>query len=171
MRSPQATIGELMQSANDEVSRDNAEMFFITAFAGILRLDSGVLDYCNAGHDDPVVLSPEAGECARLADAAGPPLCTVEHFAYRVGQRRLRPGEVICVVTDGIADAQDPGHARYGTPRLLALLARLARPGVTARGVVDAVCGDVRSFSAGAEPADDLTVLAVRWIGPRATAR
>ena len=63
-----------------------------------------------------------------------------------------------------------PATARYGSPRLLALLARLSRPGVTARGVVDAVCADVRSFAAGAEPADDLTVLALRWNGPLAAA-
>ena len=75
---------------------------------------------------------------------------------------------MICVVTDGVADAQNPGQARYGSPRLLALLARLSRPGVTARGVVDAVRADVTSFAAGAEPADDLTVLALRWNGPRA---
>ena len=168
MRSRQATISELMQSANEEVSRDNPEMFFITAFAGILHLESGMLDYCNAGHDNPVALSPEGRECARLADGAGPPLCTVEQFAYRMGQRQLRPGEVICVVTDGVADAQNPGQDRYGSPRLLALLARLSRPGVTAQGVVDAICADVRSFAAGAEPADDLTVLALRWNGPRA---
>ena len=62
MRSRQATISELMQSANEEVSRDNPEMFFITAFAGILDLESGALDYCNAGHDDPVVLSPDGRE-------------------------------------------------------------------------------------------------------------
>ncbi|MFO1324455.1 MAG: CHASE2 domain-containing protein [Burkholderiales bacterium] len=167
MRSRPAVIGELMQSANDEVSRDNPEMFFITAFAGILDLATGALEYCNAGHDNPVVLSPDGRECARLADGAGPPLCTVERFAYRSGRRQLRPGEVICVVTDGVADAQDAGRARYGSPRLLALLAMLARPGVTAQRVVDAVCADVRSFAAGAEPADDLTVLALRWTGPR----
>jgi serine phosphatase RsbU (regulator of sigma subunit)/CHASE2 domain-containing sensor protein len=170
MRSRQATISELMQSANEELSRDNPEMFFITAFAGILDVESGALDYCNAGHDDPVVLSPDGRDSARLADGAGPPLCTVERFAYQTGRRQLRPGEVICVVTDGVADAQNPGQARYGIPRLLALLARLSRSGVTARHVVDAVRADVASFAAGAEPADDLTVLALRWNGPRAAA-
>jgi len=171
MRSRQATIGELMRCANEEISRDNPETFFITAFAGILDLESGALEYCNAGHDDPVVLGPDGRACARLDGGAGPPLCTVENFAYGAGHRRLQPGEVICVVTDGIADAVDPRDARYGSARLLALLARLARPGVTARDVVDSVTADVRAFAAGAEPADDFTVLALRWIGPRAPSR
>ena len=55
-----------MQSANEEVSRDNPEMFFITAFAGILHLESGVLEYCNAGHDNPVAAQP-----AKAANAHG----------------------------------------------------------------------------------------------------
>jgi adenylate cyclase len=168
MRSRQATSGELMQSANEEISRDNPELFFITAFAGILDLESGALDYCNAGHDNPVVLSPEGHECARLQDGAGPPMCTVDSFAYQIGQRRLRPGEVICVVTDGVADARNRAGERYGSPRLLALLARLSRPHITAHDVVASVCADVGSFAAGTEPADDLTVLALRWNGPRA---
>jgi serine phosphatase RsbU (regulator of sigma subunit) len=171
MHSRQATASELMQSANVEVSRDNPEMFFITAFAGVLDLESGGLDYCNAGHDNPVVLSPDGRECARLADGAGPPLCTVERFAYPKGERRLRPGEVICVVTDGVLDAQNAAKERYGSARLLGLLARLSRPEVTARDVVDSIRADVGSFVAGAEPADDLTVLALRWNGPRAAAR
>jgi adenylate cyclase len=170
MRNSAAAISDLMQSANDEVSRDNPEMFFITAFAGILHLGTGELDYCNAGHDDPVVLSPDGGACARLTDGAGPPLCTVDRFPYRMGHRRLRPGEVICVVTDGVVDAQDRRQARYGSSRLLALLEGLSRPGVTAQGVVDAVHADVASFASGAEPADDLTVLALRWTDRHASA-
>ena len=170
MRDREATISEIMQAANGEISRDNPEMFFITAAAGILDLESGMLDYCNAGHENPVVLSPMHGECTRLAEGGGPPLCTVDDFAYRGGRRRLQSGELICVVTDGVPDAQDPAGARYGIPRLLSLLARLARPGVTARAVVDAVCADVEAFAAGAEPADDLTVLALRWNGGRASA-
>jgi adenylate cyclase len=167
MRRRHATIAETMRSANHELSRDNPEMFFITAFAGILDLATGDLEYCNAGHDNPVVLHPEGGACTQLADGAGPPLCTVEHFPYASGQRRLQPGDTICVVTDGVPDAQNHERARYGNARLLALLGSLAHPGLTAQRVVDVVCADVEAFVAGAEPADDLTVLALRWSGPR----
>ena len=58
LRRPDATISELMRAANEEVSRDNPEMFFVTVFAGILDLRSGELAYCNAGHENPYVLAP-----------------------------------------------------------------------------------------------------------------
>jgi serine phosphatase RsbU (regulator of sigma subunit) len=167
LRSRDASVGEIMRAANAEISRDNAEMFFITAVAGVLDLESGVLEYCNAGHEKPVTLNSNSGASTRLADGNGPPLCTVDDFAYASGRYQMQRGEVICIVTDGIPDARDPRGARYGMPRLMAFLERLARAEVTATAVVEAVYADVEAFAAGAEPADDLTVLALRWNGPR----
>ena len=169
LRSPGTPVGDLMRAANEELSRDNPELFFVTAFAGILRLDSGDLAYCNAGHDNPYVLGPGIAGEARLVDGGGPPLCTVDGFAYRGALRRLRAGELLCLVTDGVMDAQNPGGERYGGRRLQELLARQAAV-ISAQGLVDAICADLRAFIAGAEPADDLTVLAVRWNGPVAPA-
>ena len=170
LRSPLAKVSELMRAANDEVSRDNPETFFVTAFAGVLDLESGALEYSNAGHENPYVISPIEPGFARLAEGAGPPLCTVDNFAYRSGERRMQRGELICIVTDGVVDARDPAGQRYGSERLEAVLARLLPGETTARALVDAIGGDVRKFVQGAEPADDLTVLALRWNGPRAVA-
>ena len=165
LRRPDATIGELMRAANEEVSRDNPEMFFVTAFAGILDLRSGELAYCNAGQDSPYVLDPRRSTLTRLSDGAGPPLCTVDNFDYGAGKRLLSPGELLCVVTDGVVDAQNPAGKRYGSDRLRAVLLRLQGDQATAGAAVDAVRADLRSFVDTAEPADDVTVLALRWMG------
>jgi serine phosphatase RsbU (regulator of sigma subunit) len=169
LRSPGAAISDLMRAANEELSRDNPELFFVTAFAGILDIDSGHLTYCNAGHDDPYVLGPDAGRDARLADNAGPPLCTVDGFDYVSGERRLHAGEMLVLVTDGVVDARNRDGERHGSARLEALLSR-RKAGGSARQMVDAICADVHAFAAGAEPADDLTDLALRWNGPTASA-
>lgn len=165
LRSAQAPIGDVMCAANAELSRDNPELLFVTAFAGILDLDSGTLAYCNAGHDDPYVLRKGTGVETRLAEGAGPPLCSLDAFPYAGAEQRMQPGDVLCVVTDGVFDAQNPAGERYGTARLDALLARCALC-ASPHDVVDSICADVRAFAAGAEPADDLTVLALRWNGP-----
>ena len=174
LRQPDATVSELMRAANEEVSRDNPEMFFVTVFAGILDLRSGELAYCNAGHEDPYVLAPRATTLSRLADGAGPPLCTVENFAYDAGRHLMQPGELLCLVTDGVVDAQNPAGERYGSERLRDVLGRLLADAVasavagavTARAVIDAVGDDVHSFVGTADRADDVTVLALRWVGP-----
>lgn len=204
LRSPRSPVSEMMSAASEEIGRDNPEMFFVTAFAGILDLGSGVLEYCNAGHDDPWLRSATEPVVTRLGDGAGPPLCAVEGFAYRSGTYRMRPDELLCIVTDGVGDAQNRTGERYGSGRLQAVLARgvagkagargvadgtdardaadaagtrgiaTAGPGgVTApndaRDLVDAIRADVASFVQGAEPADDLTVLVVRWRGSDAS--
>ncbi len=167
LRSPKATIGELMRTANDEVSRDNPEMFFVTALAGVLDLRTGELEYCNAGHENPYLLSPGGAAIGELTDGAGPPLCTVEGFTYRDGKRRMHAGELLCLVTDGVVEAQNQAGERYGRRRLLALLARPQAGKTTAQAKVDALCEDLRVFGAGAELTDDLTVMVLRWIGPQ----
>jgi adenylate cyclase len=169
LRQPHAAISDLMRAANEEVSRDNPETFFVTVFAGILDLTSGELTYCNAGHENPYVLGGDVTTPARLTEGAGPPLCTVDGFAYDSARYALRAGDLLCVVTDGIVDAQN-GHAeRYGSMRLGSLLTRLRTSTVTARDMADAVLADVKSFVGGADPADDLTVLVLRWVGSSPT--
>jgi serine phosphatase RsbU (regulator of sigma subunit) len=70
------------------------------------------------------------------------------------------------VITDGVSEAQDPAGALFGGARVEAMLARMGRGGATAQSVVEALQADVGVFVAGAEPADDITILALRWQGP-----
>jgi serine phosphatase RsbU (regulator of sigma subunit) len=102
----------------------------------------------------------------RLDAAAGPPLCAVDDFDYRDATQDLRPGQIVCLATDGVVDARDPQGERYGSARLQRLLGELDATVQSARGVVDAITADLGAYAAGADPADDLTVLAVRWKGP-----
>lgn len=170
LRAPGADIGGIMSAANAEVSRDNPEMLFVTAFAGILDLESGELAYCNAGHDNPYLLHPADAAVHRIEDGGGPPLCAVDDFAYRGARCRMRPGEQLCVVTDGVTEARRPSGDMYGGQRVEAMLLGLAQRPLDARAVVEAMRTDVEAFAAGVEPADDLTVLVLRWNGPGAIA-
>ncbi len=165
LRANGADIGELMTAANAEVSRDNQEMLFVTAFAGVLDLETGELAYCNAGHDNPYLIDPADATVRRIDDGDGPPLCAMSDFEYRGGRCALRPGELLCVITDGVSEAQNRAGALYGGARVEAVLTRLGAA-ATAQHAVAALQADVNAFAVGAEPADDLTILALRWQGP-----
>ena len=166
LRTPDADIGEVMSMANREVSRDNPGDLFVTAFAAILDLDSGLLHYCNAGHDNPYRLHPSYAAPQRIEDGDGPPLCAMAGYDYRGAACQLRPGEMLCLITDGVTEAQTADGALYGNDRLQQRLLELQRHGAGAREVVEALHADVAAYAAGAEPADDLTILALRWNGP-----
>ena len=81
----------------------------------------------------------------------------------------MSPGEVICVISDGVTEAQNRGGDFYGRPRLQDMI-RLQGSAASARSLIEALRNDVETFVAGAEPADDFTILVLRWLGPHANA-
>ncbi len=154
-----------ISAASNDMAGVGANMMFVTVFAGVLDLASGKLVFVNAEHDEPFVLAPQA-LAQRLTAQGGPPLGSVDDFPIPVEQRRLAPGELLLLYTDGVTDAENPENSFYTMARLERLLASV--PAIGAKAVVDFVRDDVRLFTAGAEQADDITLLAVRWLGPRA---
>ena len=167
IRTPGADIGDIMSAANAEVSRDNAEMLFVTVFAAVLDLRSGELVYCNAGHENPYRLRPGSSRPERIADGDGPPLCAMSDFEYRSASCRLVAGELLCLLTDGVAEAQNAAGELYGHARAEQVLSERFQAGASARELVTALQADVVAFEDGAESHDDLTILALRWQGPR----
>lgn len=158
-----ATMGE----ANAEISRDNAEALFVTAWAGVLDVATGHLDYCNAGHEPAWLLGNGGSGAQRLADGGGPPLCVIDDFPYEAASHVIGAGQMICLVTDGVTEAMNAAGELYGRQRLEAVLAAV-NPKATAPEVGEAIRADVARFAAGAEASDDLTILIVRWHGPGA---
>ena len=161
----ESEIGEALTSAQDEIMRENPEQLFVTAFAGWLDVQSGMLEYANAGHEPPFRRPPDKAP-ERLGVSGGPPLCVVDDYVHPTYRAQLEPGETVIVVTDGVTEAMNPSHEFFGMDRLRATLSwfsREALPEEMTRKLKD----DVRKFAAGAEPADDLTLLVVRWEGPR----
>ncbi|MFZ0680283.1 PP2C family protein-serine/threonine phosphatase, partial [Candidatus Binatus sp.] len=152
-----------ISAASEELGAGGTNMMFVTVFAGILDLASGKLVYVNAGHDSPFVIRAGAAP-ESFPLAGGPPLGTVDDFQYSIEHRQLAPGEMVLAYTDGVTEAQDTHRTLYSSARLNQLLA--SAPTTGAKAVVDLVRDDVHRFAAGAEQADDITLLAVRWLGP-----
>jgi adenylate cyclase len=162
LRSESFDPGTILMRASAEISRDNPESLFVTAFAGILDTRTGGLAFCNAGHEPPLACVPGAAP-ETLEHSGGPPLCVIEGFGYPTAHRVLAPGEWLCVVTDGVTEAMNPRLELYGAARLKALLGRLASAAPDA--IVASIGDDVRRFAGAAEQSDDVTLLCVRWNG------
>ena len=152
-----------ISAASEELGAGGSNMMFVTVFAGILDLKTGMLVYVNAGHDSPFVLRA-GSKPETLPLAGGPPLGTVDDYRYSIEQRQLAPGETVLAYTDGVTEAQDTKQELYSGARLERLLESALA--TTAKALIDFVRDDVRRFAAGAEQADDITLLAVRWLGP-----
>jgi serine phosphatase RsbU (regulator of sigma subunit)/CHASE2 domain-containing sensor protein len=156
-----------ISAADHDTVGGDANLMYVTVFAGMLDLGSGRLTYANAGHDAPFILSRDARPF-HLVGEGGPPLGTVDDFPYPLEHRQLSPGDMLLLYTDGVTETENGSQALYSTARLAQLLS--SAPAESARSVVDFVREDVRQFSNGAEQTDDITLLAIRWIGPGAAA-
>ncbi|HUK58153.1 MAG TPA: CHASE2 domain-containing protein [Stellaceae bacterium] len=152
-----------ISEASDHVRHQGGRPMFVTVFAAVLELDTGIISYASGGHDSPYLLRQGVSP-ARLLTDGGPPLGTMDEFMFPVDRTRLAPGDMIVLYTDGVTEAKDEAGAFYTSARLDKLMESL-RPR-SARGVVDAVREDVWRFMGDADQADDVTLLVVHWLGP-----
>jgi serine phosphatase RsbU (regulator of sigma subunit)/CHASE2 domain-containing sensor protein len=161
------TIEAITCAANAEISRENPDMLFVTLFGGILDLNTGVLRFCNAGHDPPMLLRPGSPEVSQLEGGGGPPICVVDDFPYMAAEVALEPGQVVLLTTDGIGEAMNEAGELYGMERLLSLLRDLPTD-ADADMVLRRIYDSVKGHAGGAAPSDDITILILRWDGPPA---
>ncbi len=154
-------LGEAIRDIEVEMSKKNPEYLFVTTFIAILDVDRGQLDYVCAGHDAPLIL--RRGNILRIDTQAisGPPLCALKNYPYTAGSMQLLPGDLICLFTDGVTEASN-GHAMLGNEGLAEALHQ--QLGITdIETAVNGLRAAVRRFEAGQPPADDLTLVLLRW--------
>jgi adenylate cyclase len=162
---PGRGVDEMLTEVGAEIARENPEALFVTAFAGVLDVNTGILSYSSAGHDAPYVISARRGATDRLDQTGGPPLCVLEGHRYAAAGHGLTRDDTVCLFTDGVTEAMSPSGELYGRERLRAVLER-TRGASSVDAVGLAVLEDVEDFVGGAEPADDLTLVVLRWNGP-----
>jgi len=156
----------VLTNAQDEISRENPEQLFVTAFAASLDVQTGEIEYANAGHEPPFLRAPH-GAPERMGAPGGPPLCVVENYRFPTDRAMLKPGDWMMVMTDGATEAQNVKREFFGIERLRTSLSWIP-DGAPPTEVVKRVRDDVGRFMAGAELADDITLVAVRWDGGNA---
>ena len=155
----QADPATMADAINLELLKDNTEAMGVTLLLGILDLTTGEVRMVCAGHEDPILLS--GGKVERIRLDGGPPLCAA-NLTYPLETLTLRPGDILVLVTDGVTEAQDEQGTLFGGKRLVADGALKAG---NATEIVDSIRDHVRNFEGGAEATDDLTVMAVRYLG------
>ena len=153
---------DIIARVNRELCQNNSDMMFVTLFFAMFTPASGEVEFCNAGNNAPYRLNGKAVEA--IEGAKGIILGVRPDAPYVSGQLSLAPGEGIYVFTDGVTEANNASEEMFGEPRLEAILRDAA--GSASAEVVKSVTGAVRGFVGTALPSDDITMLAVRRLGP-----
>jgi sigma-B regulation protein RsbU (phosphoserine phosphatase) len=132
---------------------------FVTVFYGVLDPLQGTLRYARAGHDRPLLVNRETGECRALG-GLGTPLGYLSEVALEEEIVALSPGELLILYTDGITDALSPSDEFFGMERLRDAVS--AGCGLGAQGCCDLILERVERFQDGAAQHDDIALLVVQ---------
>jgi sigma-B regulation protein RsbU (phosphoserine phosphatase) len=148
---------DIMARVNRELCRDNESTMFVTLFFGMLSAETGVLSYCNAGHNPPYRLG-NSGPSA-INDATGVVLGVDPAAAYAPGTLALEPGETLVLYTDGVTEAFNAANEPFSEERLCAVLAERGR---SCAQIVEAVAAAIKNFVGDTPRSDDVALLALR---------
>ncbi len=150
---------QIMVQVNRELCQENDSAMFVTIFSGIMNIQNGNLQYCNAGHNPPFIIGSD-GLIRKVKRGGDMALGIVSDNEYHRMETVLAPGETLLLYTDGVTEAMNAREELLGTSRMISFLSNKNQ--MQPAGLIDALQAFVREFEAGAPASDDVTMLAVK---------
>ena len=161
--SNESTPDHIVSQMNHNLTEDNKSHMFVTLFVGILDLTSGLLRYCNAGHEDPIIVNRET----RLLPINRIfPVGAVAGTPYQTQAIVMEPQTTIFLYTDGVTEAMTADKKMFGREQILDEINRTIQTGqVAPKALIERMTAAVQAFVGDTEQSDDLTMLAINYLG------
>ena len=166
------SIGEdepdrIVSKMNKDLTENNENCMFVTFFVGILDLATGLLRYCNAGHEAPIVVHKEAHE---LPVDRTLPVGAYDDASYLTQTAVIEPQSTVLLYTDGLNEAAKE-HLKggsielFGEQRILDVVNVAIQEGqLSPKALIENMTQAVHDFVGDTEQSDDLTILCIRLI-------
>jgi sigma-B regulation protein RsbU (phosphoserine phosphatase) len=148
---------DIVKILNRNLSEESSAGYFVTMFVGILDLTTGHLDYCNAGHEMPLVSGKPLSAKPNL------PVGALPDWNYEGQETQLQPGDMLFLYTDGLSEAMNHDGKPFGRQRVLEIASSHANDG--AEQMIQLLGEEVHRHVGEAEQSDDITLLVIRWKG------
>jgi len=145
----------IMAKTNDLLLVSSPAHIFVTAFFGVLDVETGDLTYCSAGHP-PAIIKRASGGVELLARHS-PIIGAFSRMHYRSAKSKLRKGDILILYTDGIIESRSNGEF-YGEDRLIEFIENMKQ--ISASKVQQTIFDQVSDFTGG-RLQDDIAVLAI----------
>jgi sigma-B regulation protein RsbU (phosphoserine phosphatase) len=154
MSSPAGIVSAL----NNALCVDNDANMFVTMFVGIINLTDNSLQFCNAGHNPAIIITPDGSRFMNVTPNL--PLGIFADFSYQEQTVTLPPTYTLLFYTDGLTEAENTQHQLLGEQAVLNALDNAQH--LSAAGVVDTLSKCVEAYANGAEQSDDLTLFCIK---------
>jgi serine phosphatase RsbU (regulator of sigma subunit) len=138
-----ADLLELVDGLNQHLCETLSGDSFVTFIALAVNPADGSMQYANAGHPPPLVVS-RSGEVRHLPFGHNPPL-GIDAAPIEDRSEQLAPGELLAIYSDGLNEQTDGSGAMLGIPALKEKLRTIAISGASA---ADALARQLDEFLA-----------------------
>ncbi len=150
---------EMCTRMNNALNEDNEQGMFVTMFLGLLDLQTGHLNFCNAGHNPPIIGGGD-NQGDFLEMQANAPIGLFPDLEYEGEEIDSVNGRALFIYTDGLNEAENPQQEQFGDERLLSILRNTHFD--SAQQVIESLKAEIENHRKGAEPNDDLTMMCIR---------
>ena len=148
---------EIVSRINNALTENNEQGMFVTMFLGLLNLKTGKLQFCNAGHNPPILGTEDHRNFMEMDSNA--PIGLWPELDY-VGETVDNiKDKMLLIYTDGLNEAEDRQRKQFGDERLLDIMNR--QHFSSACDTVKFLEREIEKHRDGAEPNDDLTMLCI----------
>lgn len=159
------SLTEIVSKANDQLEKNNDAMMFVTAFVGMLNIETGEFKFVNAGHNPPLIYRAKEDKYSYLKLERNFVLGGMEDLTFKGQSIVFEPGDKIFLYTDGVTEALSADKELFGEDRLIETLNsnEVRNEGVkeTLVKVKEALTSHVKR----AEQSDDITMMSVIYNG------
>jgi sigma-B regulation protein RsbU (phosphoserine phosphatase) len=153
-------LNQIVADVNRQIAPDVEESGqFMTLFICELDSRNASIRWVNAGHDPAVIFDQSNGDFDELSGHALP-LGVSEKAAYQEYQRKIQPGQIILIGTDGIWESQNARYQMFGKKRFRDLIR--AHAGEPAKDILQSVITNLDEFRHPFEKEDDVTLVVIK---------
>jgi len=152
---------DVFDKVNNLLCANNNEGMFVTAFMGYLDIPSGRLTCVNAGHNPPLLLKDNSFQWVKIK--RGLVLGGMEDMRYKEETLTLEKDEMIYLYTDGVTEALNPDNELFSEARLIDIADK--SKSCSLKEFTVSVKAEIDAFARGAEQADDITMLVMKYKG------
>lgn len=152
-------IDEIFNQANQELCKNNEADMFVTAWMGIIELDSGIVKYANAGHNPPLI--KQGKEFTYLRSRPNFVLGGMSNVKYTKNEIKLSCNDILYLYTDGVTEATNKDNKLFGEEKLNEILSSCNNYQV--EKICEIVKKEIDVFVGDNDQFDDITMLCLKY--------
>jgi sigma-B regulation protein RsbU (phosphoserine phosphatase) len=156
-----ASCDSLVTRLNSVIFENMTRDKFISFFYCTVNPEESRLEYCNAGHNYPMLFRKN-GAVEHLK-TGGLVLGALPDFSYQRATVAFEPGDVCVLFTDGVSEAMNQLEDEYSEINLQKVVQHHRENSASA--LADTILQSVKSHMNGKEQQDDITLIVLRRTG------